>query len=82
MKPFQAIETVERQFLNTSEAAYYLNRQPQTLRNWAVTNRGPIKCVRLAGRLAWSTDSVRALLANAATELAALNSEVLEKSGQ
>lgn len=82
MTEFIPLESIDRQFLSTKEAAYYLNRQPQTLRNWSVAGNGPIKCVRLAGRLVWPTDAIRALLANAAAELAALNSEVLENSRQ
>ena len=37
----------------TNEAAAYLNLQPQTLRKWACEQRGPIKPVRIGGRLGW-----------------------------
>lgn len=82
LNSLNALDSIDRQFLTTNEAAHFLNRQPQTLRNWATTNRGPIKCVRLAGRLVWPTDAIRALIATAAADLAALNSEVLENSRQ
>jgi len=47
MTEFIPLESIDRQFLSTKEAAYYLNRQPQTLRNWSIAGNGPIKCVRL-----------------------------------
>nr|WP_315224352.1 hypothetical protein [uncultured Albidiferax sp.] len=47
----------------TEAAAYYLNRKPQTLRAWACLERGPIRPVRIGGRLAWCTADVRTLLA-------------------
>ncbi len=39
--------------LPTSEMARVLNRQPQTLRRWATYEDGPIKPVRVNGRLMW-----------------------------
>ncbi|MFJ4393714.1 hypothetical protein [Pseudomonas sp. NPDC089396] len=62
MNTFKSLDAIERPSLTTAEAAYYLNRQPQTLRNWAVRNDGPVKCIRIAGRLAWPTAAVRELL--------------------
>jgi len=34
-------------------AAALINRKPHTLRVWASTGGGPIKTVRINGRLAW-----------------------------
>lgn len=48
--------------LDTATAAAYLNRQPQTLRVWACFENGPIRPIRINGRLAWPTDDVRRLL--------------------
>jgi hypothetical protein len=62
MHSFQSLDAIERPTLTTAEAAYFLNRQPQTLRNWAIRNDGPVKCVRIGGRLAWPTSDIRALL--------------------
>jgi len=62
MHAFQSLDAIERPTLTTAEAAYFLNRQPQTLRNWAIRNEGPVKCVRIGGRLAWPTSDIRALL--------------------
>lgn len=39
--------------LPTSEMAVVLNRRPQTLRRWAVYEDGPIRPVRINGRLMW-----------------------------
>ena len=55
------LEQVTRPNLKTEEAAYYLNRRPQTLRAWACLENGPIRPRRIAGLLAWSTAEVKAL---------------------
>lgn len=47
------LEQVVRPMLTTAEAAYYLNLRPQTLRVWACKEGGPIRPVRLHGRLGW-----------------------------
>lgn len=51
-----------RATLDTATAAYHLSRQPQTLRTWACLENGPIRPVRVNGRLAWPTDAIRRLL--------------------
>jgi len=51
-----------RSALATREAAYHLNRSPQTLRIWACRGDGPIQPLRVGGRLAWPTDAIRRLL--------------------
>ena len=49
--------------LPTFEAAYHLNRAEQTLRLWAMHDgAGPIKPLRIHGRLAWPVAEIRALL--------------------
>ena len=55
------LSEVTRPNLKTEEAAYYLNRRPQTLRAWACLENGPIRPRRIAGLLAWSTAEVKAL---------------------
>ena len=47
------LEQVTRPMLTTEEAAFYLNRRPQTLRVWACTEEGPIRPVRVNRRLGW-----------------------------
>ncbi|MGF6370764.1 hypothetical protein OKW40_003514 [Paraburkholderia sp. RAU6.4a] len=48
--------------LTTDEAAAALNRKPQTLRKWACLENGPIRPVRINGRLAWRVAELQALL--------------------
>jgi hypothetical protein len=64
LKTFQPtpLELETRSALPTAEAAYHLNREQQTLRLWAMRNDGPIKCLRINGRLAWPVASLRTLL--------------------
>lgn len=51
-----------RSALPTPEAAYHLNRAQQTLRLWAMRNDGPVKALRIHGRLAWPVADLRKLL--------------------
>lgn len=46
----------------TSTAAKAINRQPQTLRKWACLECGPIRPIRINGRLAWRVADIEALL--------------------
>ena len=48
--------------LPTSEAAFHLNRAPQTLRIWAMNGSGPIQPIRIGGRLAWPVADIRKLM--------------------
>jgi hypothetical protein len=59
---FPPIELVNRPTVPTAQAAYYLNRKPQTLRGWAM-NEKVIRPVRLNGRLAWPIEAIKAALA-------------------
>jgi hypothetical protein len=51
-----------RSALPTPEAAWHLSRAEQTLRLWACHDNGPIRPIRLHGRLLWPTDKLRELL--------------------
>lgn len=59
---FPALEKVTRPTLPTSAAAYYLNRQPQTLRGWACLENGPLRPLRVHGRLAWNVADIKKIL--------------------
>ena len=48
--------------LPTPEAAYQLNRAQQTLRLWAMREDGPLRPIRINGRLAWPVADIRRLL--------------------
>lgn len=51
-----------RSALPTPEAAYHLNRAQQTLRLWASRENGPLRPLRVNGRLAWPVADLRRLL--------------------
>jgi hypothetical protein len=59
---FPPLESVTLPTVVTAAAAYYLNRRPQTLRGWASTEMGPLRPIRICGRLAWSTAEIKRLL--------------------
>lgn len=59
---FPPLELETRPTVPTDAAAYYLNRQPQTLRAWACLENGALRPVRINGRLAWPVSAIRALL--------------------
>lgn len=48
--------------LPTDQAAAVINRAPQTLRKWACLECGPIRPIRINGRLAWKVSDLQALL--------------------
>jgi hypothetical protein len=58
---FPPLESVTRPNLTTEEAAYYLNRRPQTLRCWAAYGKGPIQPRRTNGLLDWPTKAVKSI---------------------
>lgn len=56
------LERETRSNLPTPEAAYHLNRAQQTLRLWAMRENGPIRPIRVNGRLAWPVSELRRIL--------------------
>ena len=52
----------------TEQAAYYLNRRPQTCRIWACKENGPIRPIRVNGRLAWPVSEIKRILGVSAGE--------------
>lgn len=60
---FPPLELVNRPTVPTNQAAYYVNRRPQTLRAWAMsTGTGPISPIRVNGRLAWSVADIKRVM--------------------
>ncbi len=59
---FTALIEEIRSVIPTDNAAFHLNRKSQTLRAWACLENGPIKPVRINGRLAWSVNEIRVLV--------------------
>lgn len=53
------LDSITRPTVDTAAAAYYLNRRPQTLRGWACLENGPLRPLRMNGRLAWPVADIR-----------------------
>jgi hypothetical protein len=62
-KQYPKLSTITKPNVPTQAAAYYLDRQPQTLRNWACKKNGPLNPLYIAGRLAWPVKELRRVLA-------------------
>ena len=59
---FASLESETRAAVETACAAFHLSRQPQTLRGWACHEDGPLRPVRIHGRLAWPVAELRRVL--------------------
>jgi len=59
---YPPLDSVTRPTVPTDQAAYYLNRKPQTLRSWASLENGALRPVRINGRLAWPVPGIRVLV--------------------
>ena len=59
---FVPLDREPRATVDTETAAYHLSREPQTLRVWACKENGPLRPLRVHGRLAWPTAEIRRLL--------------------
>lgn len=56
------LDSEHRAAVTTAEAAFHLNRAAQTLRIWACRENGPLRPVRINGRLAWPVAELRRVL--------------------
>jgi len=62
-KPYPPLEQVNSPTVPTEQAGYYLDRRPQTMRVWACyETAGPLRPLRINGRLAWPVAGIRKLL--------------------
>lgn len=59
---FIALADETRIAINTDAAAFHLGRKPQTLRKWACFEDGPLRPIRINGRLAWPVAQIKQLL--------------------
>jgi hypothetical protein len=59
---FPSLESETRAAVPTDCAAFHLGRRPQTLRAWACKEHGPLRPVRIHGRLAWPVAELRRVL--------------------
>lgn len=61
--PYPPLSCVTRPTVPTAQAAYYLDRAPQTLRMWAMKDgTGPVRPLRVHGILAWPVSDLRRVL--------------------
>lgn len=59
---FVSLEAQVRSMVSTDESAFHLGRKPQTLRKWACYEDGPLRPVRINGRLAWRVADLQRVL--------------------
>lgn len=59
---FTPLELETRSHVETACAAYHLLRKPQTMRAYACLENGPIRPIRINGRLAWPISTIKQLL--------------------
>jgi hypothetical protein len=59
---FPSLDAETRAAVPTDCAAHHLNRRPQTLRAWACREDGPLRPIRIHGRLAWPVGELRRLV--------------------
>ena len=59
---FTPLAQETRTAIPTDAAAHHLNRKDQTLRAWACLENGPIRPMRINGRLAWPVADIKRLL--------------------
>jgi hypothetical protein len=59
---FAPLDRETRVAVDTATAAHHLSRRPQTLRDWACHEDGPLRPLRINGRLAWPVAELRRVL--------------------
>jgi len=59
---FTPLELETRPTVATDAAAHYLHLAPQTMRIYACRENGPLRPLRINGRLHWETKKIRELL--------------------
>ncbi len=60
---YKPLTQIASETVTTDVAAYYLNRKPQTLRKWACLEDGPLRPIRIHGRLAWRVADIKRVIA-------------------
>lgn len=59
---FPPLELETRTHVPTAPAAFWLLRKQQTLRIWACLEKGPLRPIRINGRLAWPVSEIKRVL--------------------
>ena len=62
LQNFPPLDQENRSHVDTACAAFHLTRQAQTLRAWACLENGPLRPIRIMGRLAWAVADIKRLL--------------------
>lgn len=60
---YPPLDAETRTHVETKCAAYHLGRKEQTLRAWASLENGPLRPVRVCGRLAWAVADLQRVIA-------------------
>ena len=61
-KKFPPLTEETRSHVDTECAAFHLMRKPQTMRAYACLENGPLRPIRIRGRLGWPVADMRRLL--------------------
>ncbi|MCR6481156.1 DNA-binding protein [Variovorax sp. ZS18.2.2] len=61
-KTIVPLEQETRSAIPTAEAAHHLSRSTATLQLWACKSTGPLKPLRVGGRLAWPVADLKRLM--------------------
>ena len=59
---YPPLAEVSKPTISTAAAAFYLNREARTLWSWSSLDNGPVKPIRINGRLAWPVADIKQLL--------------------
>ena len=59
---YRPLDQESRAAIPTAEAAFHLGRRPQTLRSWACLEDGPLRPIRVHGKLLWPVAELRRLV--------------------
>lgn len=62
MSAYPSLDSVTNPTVPTAQAAHYFDRKSQTLRAWACLENGPIRPIRVHGRLAWPVKDIKKIL--------------------
>lgn len=59
---FVPLHLETRTHVPTALMCWHLNRKAQTARGWACHEDGPLRPIRICGRLAWAVADIKSLL--------------------
>jgi len=62
LQNFPPLDQETRSHVETRCAGFHLNRKDQTMRSWSSLGNGPIRPVRINGRLAWAVADIKHVL--------------------